>query len=216
MKFLVLTDLHGKKSAMDWINPLIRDENIDCVLFLGDAVEMPGEPAEESIRNIGMIECKRILALPGNVDSPKVVELLDQVSENMHGVGKQVGDVYIAGLGGSNPTIFDTPCELSEEEIMEKLDKISKPGMILMVHAPAYGINDQIPSGLSVGSKSILEICRKYRPKVVLSGHIHEAFGRQDVDGTIYVNPGPAKEGRAAVMTVDGDDIDIRILGPTD
>lgn len=216
MKFLVLTDLHGKNSAMDWINPLIKNEGIDCVLFLGDAVETPGEPPEESIGMIGMIECERILAIPGNVDSPKMIGMIDEVAENMHGIGKEVGGVYIAGLGGSNPTIFDTPCELSEEEILEKLESISKPGMILMVHAPAYGINDQIPSGLSVGSKSILEICKKYRPRVVFSGHIHEAFGRQDVDGTVYVNPGPAKDGRAAIMTVNGDDIDIRILGPTD
>ncbi len=215
MKFLVLTDLHGKKSAMDWINPLIKDEGIDCVLFLGDAVELPTYP-EESVRMIGMIECKRILALPGNIDSPDMVNMLGNVAENMHGVGKDVGGVYIAGLGGSNPTIFDTPCELPEDEILEKLDKISKEGMILMVHAPAYGINDQIPSGLSVGSKSILEICRKYHPKVVLSGHIHEAFGRQDIDGTVYVNPGPAKDGRAAILSVDGDNIDIRILGPAD
>ena len=215
MKFLVLTDLHGKKSAMDWINPLIKDEGIDCVLFLGDAVELPTYP-EESVRMIGMIKCKRILALPGNIDSPDMVNMLGNVAENMHGVGKEVGGVYIAGLGGSNPTIFDTPCELPEDEILEKLDRISKEGMILMVHAPAYGINDQIPSGLSVGSKSILEICKKYHPKVVLSGHIHEAFGRQDIDGTVYVNPGPAKDGRAAILSVDGDNIDIRILGPTD
>lgn len=215
MKFLVLTDLHGKKSAMDWINPLIRDEGIDCVLFLGDAVELPTDP-EESVKMIGMIQCKRILALPGNIDSPKMVDIVDSVAENMHGVGKQVGDVYIAGFGGSNPTIFDTPCEFPEEVIEETLERISKPGMVLMVHAPAYGINDQIPSGLSVGSKAIQKICSKYHPKVVLSGHIHEAFGRQDVDGTIYVNPGPAKNGRAAIMTVEGGDVDIRILGPTD
>jgi Icc-related predicted phosphoesterase len=215
MKFLILTDLHGKKSAMDWINPLIKNEGIDCVLFLGDAVELPTAP-EESIKMIGMIECKRILAIPGNIDSPDMIGMIDQVAENMHGKGKQVGDVYIAGFGGSNPTIFDTPCEFQEDAISEALEKVSKEGMVLMVHAPAYGINDQIPSGLSVGSKAILEICRKYHPKVVLSGHIHEAFGRQDIDGTIYVNPGPAKDGRAAIMTVDGGKIDVRLLGPTD
>ena len=215
MKFLVLTDLHGKKSAMDWINPLIKDEAIDCVLFLGDAVEDPAAP-EESVKMIGMIECSKILAIPGNIDSPEMVDMIGSVAENMHGLGRQMGDIYIAGFGGSNPTIFDTPCEYPEEEILERLERVSKPGMILMVHAPAYGINDQIPSGLSVGSKAILEICKKYHPKVVLSGHIHEAFGRQDIDGTIYVNPGPARDGRAAIMAVNGDDIDIRILGPTD
>lgn len=215
MKFLVLTDLHGKKSAMDWINPLIVNENIDCVLFLGDAVELPTDP-EESVKMVRMIKCKRILAVPGNIDSPKMAEMIEPTAENMHGIGKQVGDVYIAGLGGSNPTIFNTPCELPEEEIASRLGSIAKEGMILMVHAPAYGINDVIPSGISVGSTAIRDICAKYRPRVVLSGHIHESFGRQDIDGTIYVNPGPAKDGRAAIMTVEGNDIDVKILGPTD
>ena len=79
MKYLVLTDLHGKRSAMDWINPLIKNEGIDCVLFLGDAVELPTAP-EESIKMIGMIECKRILAIPGNIDSPDMIGMIDQAT----------------------------------------------------------------------------------------------------------------------------------------
>ncbi len=215
MKFLVLTDLHGKKSAMEWINPMIAKEKIDCVLFLGDAVPTP-MPAEESVKMLEMIECDRILAIPGNIDDRGVPSAMNGKIECMHGIGKNVEGIYIAGLGGSNPTIFNTPFELSEEEIMEKLDSISKEGMILMVHAPAYGINDQIPSGLSVGSSSILEISKKYKPKVVLSGHIHEAFGKQEVDGTIYVNPGPAMDGRSAILETDGNSVNIRVLGPLD
>ena len=215
MKFLILTDIHGKKSAIDWINPLIEKEKIDCVLFLGDAAATPGEPIDISIDLISKIKCERILAIPGNVDSVDFAEKVGTIAEKMHGIGKDVGGVYIAALGGSNPTIFNTPMELSEEEIFEKLDKISKENMILMVHAPAFGINDMIPSGLNVGSKSILEICKKYKPKVVLSGHIHEAYGKQEIDGTIYVNPGPASEGRCAIMDTSKG-IDIKILGPTD
>ena len=196
MKFMILTDLHGKKSAIEWINAVIVKEKIDCVLFLGDAVAVPS-PKEDSAAMIGMIDCKRVLAIPGNIDDRDLPQILDTVSENMHGVGKDVDGIYIAGFGGSNPTI-------------------SKEGMILMVHAPAYGINDVIPSGISVGSKSVLEIAKKYKPKAVLSGHIHESFGRQDIDGTIYVNPGPAMDGRYAIMETDGDSIDIKVYGPLD
>lgn len=215
MKFMILTDLHGKKSAIEWINAVIVKEKIDCVLFLGDAVAVPS-PKEDSAAMIGMIDCKRVLAIPGNIDDRDLPQILDTVSENMHGVGKDVDGIYIAGFGGSNPTIFGTPSEFSEEEIFEKLDSISKEGMILMVHAPAYGINDIIPSGISVGSKSVLEIAKKYKPRAVLSGHIHESFGRQDIDGTIYVNPGPAMDGRYAIMETDGDSIDIKVYGPLD
>ena len=215
MKFLVLSDLHGKKSTLEWVNPMIVKENIDCVLFLGDAVEMPCA-AQESADMISLIECKRVLAIPGNIDSPELVNILDSVAENMHGVGKQVGDIYIAGLGGSNPTIFDTPFELQEDEIYSKLDAISKEGMVLMLHAPAYGFNDVIPTGMSVGSKGALDIVNKYRPRLVLSGHIHESFGKKESNGTVFVNPGALKDGRCAIVSIEGDTIDVRLIGPLD
>ena len=215
MKFLVLTDLHGKESAMEWINPLIKKEGIGCVLFLGDAVELPCD-VEESVRMISLIDAPRVLALPGNIDDPSLPERLGDAAEDMHGVGKEIGGVYIAGCGGSNPTIFDTPCEFPEEEIYDILDPVSKEGMVLMVHCPAYGFRDHIPNGMSVGSKSVLEIVRKYHPKVVLSGHIHEDFGMEEADGTVFVNPGPAKDGRCAILETDGGDVRVRLLGPTD
>lgn len=215
MKFLVLTDLHGKESAMDWINPLIEREGIGCVLFLGDAVKLPCD-VEESVRMISLIDAPRVLALPGNIDDPSLPEHLGDAAEDMHGVGKEVDGVYIAGCGGSNPTIFDTPCEFPEEEIYDILDPVSREDMVLMVHCPAYGFRDHIPNGMSVGSKSVLEIVQKYHPKAVLSGHIHEDFGMEEADGTVFVNPGPAKDGRCAILETDGGDVRVRLLGPTD
>ena len=215
MKFMVISDIHGNRSVLDWINPMIAEERVDYVLFLGEAVEMPYE-AERSAEMISLIGGERKLAIPGNIDSPGLVDLLDTVAENMHGKGKDLGDVYIAGLGGSNPTIFDTPFELQEEDILAKLDPVSKDGMVLMVHAPAYGFNDMIPSGLNVGSKAILDIVKKYRPRLVLSGHIHEAFGRMDADGTVFINPGAAKDGRCAIVTIEGDDVEVSFKGPSE
>ena len=215
MKFLVLSDLHGAKSELEWINPLIAEENIDYVLFLGDAVEMPCA-AQESADMISLIDSDRILAIPGNIDSPELVDILDTVSENMHGKGKQIGDLYIAGLGGSNPTIFDTPFELQDADIFSRLDAVAKERMVLMVHAPAYGFNDVIPSGISVGSKGVLDIVKKYRPKLVLSGHIHESFGRKEEDGTVFINPGAVKDGRCAIVSIEGDEVLAKFIGPVE
>lgn len=215
MKFLVISDLHGKKSVFDWLNPLIEKEGIECTLFLGDCVPLPA-PAEKSAEMVSLIKCKRVLAIPGNIDDLGLPSILDTVAENMHGIGKDVGGLHIVGFGGSNPTIFGTPFEIQEEEILSKLDAISKEGMILMVHAPAYGYNDVIPSGINVGSKAILEIVDKYRPRLVLSGHIHESFGKKERNGTVLVNPGALVDGRCAIVTVDDSDIDVRFIGPTD
>ena len=52
-----------------------------------------------------------------------------------------------------------------------------------------------------MGCEAITQIVQKYKPKLVISGHIHEAFGLEDIgDDTVIVNPGAAKEGRAAII----------------
>mgnify|MGYP003305331813 CR=1 FL=1 len=134
----------------------------------------------------------------------------------MHGKSATIGDYYIAGLGGSNITIFGTPFELEEEEIDGMLRPISKPGMILMTHAPSYDILDHIPNGMSVGSPAIAKIAAEFKPVLALSGHIHEDVGAIRKDGTLYVNPGPAKDGYCAFVTVENGVAEAELIGPAE
>ncbi|MBR4685319.1 MAG: hypothetical protein IKP04_02175, partial [Candidatus Methanomethylophilaceae archaeon] len=69
---------------------------------------------------------------------------------------------------------------------------------------PSYGILDEIPSGAHVGCPAIKKIVDEYKPILAMSGHIHEAIGCKEIDGTVFVNPGPAKDGYSAIITVDG------------
>ena len=200
MKFLVVSDIHGNESVTGWINSLADSEDVDCVLVLGDITDFgPNEVAEKIL---GPIQ-REVYALPGNCDPLSLPETISGVAIDMHGRTTDLDGFHVAGLGGSNPTIFNTPFELDEDTIYKMLRPISKEGMILMVHAPPYGINDMIPSGLNVGSKSILRIVKEFRPVLVLSGHIHEDYGVKHIDGTTFVNPGPAKDGMYAVVEVD-------------
>jgi len=213
MKFLVVTDIHGKRSAVDWINSRAKENGADCVLILGDITEMgPDAVASEIIDSIDL----DVYAIPGNCDPLTIPSVVAEHGTDMHGRSVSIGGIHLAGLGGSNPTIFDTPFELSEDDIFTKLDAVSEKGMVLMVHAPPHGINDMISSGLNVGSTAVLKIVKKYRPLLVLSGHIHEAIGTVVKDGTTFINPGAAKEGRCAVVSVENGKVWAKLLGPTD
>jgi len=77
-------------------------------------------------------------------------------------------------------------------------------------------MNDMIPSGINVGSHSIKEIVERHHPLLVLSGHIHEARGIMEKDGIIFLNPGPARDGYAAILDIDEDNISIQLLDPHD
>ncbi|MCQ2079378.1 MAG: metallophosphoesterase family protein [archaeon] len=211
MKFLVLTDLHQETANIPWINELVKTESPDAVLCLGDITNFGTGAQAADI--LSQIDCK-VYALPGNCDPRELPASISEVAVDMHGKSAQIGEYHVAGLGGSNITIFDTPFELQEEEIDSLLRPISKEGMILMTHAPSYGILDHIPNGTSVGSPAIRKIVEDFKPVLALSGHIHEDFGTQKIDDTVFVNPGPAKDKRAAIIDMVGKNIKVKLIEP--
>ena len=200
MKFLVVSDLHGNTSVADWVNSVAEEEDADFVLILGDITNFG--PKETADKILGSIK-KDTYSLPGNCDPHSVLESISKFSIDMHGKTADIDGFRIVGLGGSNPTPFNTPFEMDEDTIYKMLRPISKKGMILMVHAPPFGVNDMIPAGFNVGSKSIQKIVNEFRPILVLSGHIHEDFGIKHIDGTTFINPGPAQDGMYALVEVD-------------
>ena len=211
MKFLVVTDIHGKRSAVDWINRAAKENGTDCILVLGDITDLgPGDVAERILSDIE----QDVYAIPGNCDPLTVPSIVSKFGTDMHGKSVKIGDLTVVGFGGSNPSPFGTPFEMDEETILNGLRPISEEGMILMVHAPPYGFNDTIPSGLNVGSRSVLSIVEEFRPLLVLSGHIHEAVGIVVSGGTTFINPGPAMSGRCAVVDVENGKVEARLLGP--
>jgi Icc-related predicted phosphoesterase len=88
-----------------------------------------------------------------------------------------------------------------------------EPGVVMALHAPPKGINDRTGSGLNVGSEAVLRMVNEFRPKAVLSGHIHEDRGVVHRDGTLFLNPGAAKDGNSALLDL-GDEVRAVLLDP--
>src|SRR3989344_5693414 len=69
---------------------------------------------------------------------------------------------------------------------------------ILLVHQPPLGVLDKVNNpivpkgwnGKHAGSKLILDYIKKYQPKYVICGHIHEAKGKKKIGKTTVVNVG--------------------------
>lgn len=211
MKFLVITDLHQKKSRIDRINRIIKARKPDFTLFLGDVTDMgTGEDAASLIKLID----SKVYVIPGNCDSRDMPAKIGGVATDMHKKAVEVGGYRLAGLGGSNITIFGTPFELPEDEIYDSLKAVSSKGMILMTHVPSYGIFDRIPSGLSVGSPAVKKTVDEFKPIIALSGHVHEDFGAEVIGGTLFCNPGPARDGHAAIISVENGKAHAELISP--
>lgn len=154
----------------------------------------------------------RLLWVPGNDDA----HWMDQQLENAPFFNlelrafKHGNDLHFAGMGGSNPTPWDTPREYAESEIALRLDRLversSGDGMIAVIHVPPHASGlDSAPalkSDLSyemimgnpvlkpVGSTAVRAFIERVQPLLVLSGHVHEARGSTRIGRTLCVNPG--------------------------
>ncbi len=71
---------------------------------------------------------------------------------------------------------------------------------ILITHNPPYGVVDKSYNGEHVGSKIIANAIKKYNPKLVLCGHIHEAKGKAKIGRTPVYNLG--ERGDYAVFNI--------------
>ena len=200
MKFLVVSDIHASSSALDWINERITRHKVDAVLVLGDVTHFG--PMQWALDFLAALKAPAYV-IPGNCDPLELPREVEKVATDMHGKSVGLDGFQLVGLGGSNPTIFNTPFELSEDEILSRLEAVSSKGMVLMTHTPPFGTHDQIPSGINVGSTAVAEIVQRFSPLVVLSGHVHEARAVTEKDGTLYMNPGPAKDGYAGLLTLN-------------
>ena len=211
MRFLVITDLHQNTDMIGRFNGIIREKGAEFVLFLGDVTDFgTGEQAADIISRIE----SKVYVIPGNCDPLDLPEKIRDVAVDMHGNAADIGGYRLVGLGGSNITIFHTAFELEEDALYDGLKRNACEGMILMTHAPSVGILDEIPSGANVGSPAIKRIVDEYHPILALSGHIHEAIGCKVIDGTTFVNPGPAREGYCAVVDIADGKVDVELIGP--
>jgi len=74
----------------------------------------------------------------------------------------------------------------TEEKLEAKFGQIPEDTDILITHGPPYGTLDKTIRGECVGSKSLqMELFQRLHPKLLVCGHIHEAYGIEPPGGFI-------------------------------
>ncbi|MDG6256140.1 MAG: metallophosphoesterase [Methanomicrobiaceae archaeon] len=193
---LLLSDLHGNYEHIDRFIGL----NPDMVLIAGDLTDCgPAEGAKDLLAKFEM-PC---FVVPGNCDPRDILDVIERSDAVcLHGSSIDIGAITFTGIGASNPTPFDTPFELSEEEIDELLVKAKKRMKqnvhnVLVAHAPPLETLDCI-GDMHVGSSSMRAHMEDF--DLVCCGHIHEEKGIRECGGVTVVNPGMASEGDCAFI----------------
>ncbi|MEA1909331.1 MAG: metallophosphoesterase [Euryarchaeota archaeon] len=219
MRLLAISDPHGDYAQIpDLMRKAGKAGSVDVVLIAGDITNFgPDELTYDLLSLLEPLECP-VLAIPGNCDQRSILATLDASSAvNLENAVHTIGNVTFVGIGGSNPTPFDTVFERSEDELSAMLnDLLSRAGetgearTVLLSHAPPKNTLDRIPGG-NAGSEAIAGAIGK--TDLIVCGHIHEDQGTMVVSAygkeTVVVNVGQASQGKSAIITID-DDIEVK------
>ncbi len=205
MKLLAIADIHGSRDALYLIEEFDGIYDFDAVLIAGDITNFG--PAQFALDFLNKIN-KPTFAVPGNCDPPDVIDAIEKSKAvNMHKKDYKFEGLHLIGLGGTNGMGFTMGITFQEDFAYKFLSKCKE--CIFLLHQPPYGILDDVGTR-HIGSEGIRKAVFDAKPKFVISGHVHEARGYLKTESTLFVNPGPAKSGYAAL--VDTDNFSVRML----
>jgi len=157
----------------------------------------------------------QLIVMPGNDD-------IHQIDEVIRGYGDRgvtsalekvvdIGGIETTSFAHVNPSPWDTPRELPEEELAKRIDglvaKLSDPKKaIFNFHCPPFKTKLDLAPKLDktlkpvteggavvfdhVGSTSVRNAIQNYQPQIGLHGHIHESGDFDKIGDTPIVNPG--------------------------
>jgi Icc-related predicted phosphoesterase len=183
--------------------------------------------AEQRLAGTGI----RLYAMTGNDDPPELQQMLrdstvlTETEDSLLDLGE---GIQMISFGYSNPTPWNTPRELDDDEIERRIEKmalrVDRPGRaVFNLHVPPARTSiDKAPAldaslkpvvkggamvMQSVGSEGVRRILERHQPMLGLHGHIHESRGAVRLGGTLSINPGSEYgDGilRGAVLELDG------------
>ena len=226
MKIIAFGDIHMATSEA-WRIPGIREA--DLVILNGDLTNYGRTEEAKSVLDDILAINPNVLAQFGNLDRQEINDYLEDLDLNLHGQARLVqGKVCLVGLGGSNPTPFNTPSEFPEQELLTTAEHAIRQGLgytalaeplhkrriplIFISHAPPYNTSvDRLYNGKHVGSSSVRAIIKQYQPDLCISGHIHEAKGKDTLDRTQICNPGMLKRGGWVTIHINQSQVEIHL-----
>ncbi len=196
MDVLLIADLHGNYGKLE----SFLDLHADAMIVAGDITNFGPVDAVNGLFSRVDIPC---FAVQGNCDPREIIDVLERSDAvSLHGSRISLGKITFAGLGGSNPTPFGTPFELTEEEIdrvlgstVSRMDRTVHN--VLVSHCPPHGALDEV-DGEHVGSPAVRSHMKAF--DLVCCAHIHEQRGIAELDGVKVVNPGMASDGHCALI----------------
>ena len=207
---MCVSDLHGELQAKQFLFEFIEATKPYAIILAGDVTSGSVAYAEELFDELDRTKIP-YYAVHGNNDPETVQDFFEETGHDLAGKRTDIGGIPFYGLGGSNPTPFNTACEYTEDTIARKLAELKVPNdgkFVLVSHTPPKGgDSDLTPSGHHVGSRSLREFVLEKRPEVVICGHVHEQHLTEKLGDTVIAKVGTLMHNKALVLSMPGREV---------
>lgn len=187
LRIVCISDTHGLHGA--------------CQVPPGDVFIHAGDLSGRGRERELLEACEWLHSLPhqhkvviaGNHDfalehpSPKVLLAM----KGLHYLMDRAVEVEGLTIYGSpwQPWFYDWAFNLPRGPLLREVwSKIPDQTDILVTHGPPLGILDRTERGDQVGCADLLERVRQVRPRLHVFGHIHEAYGAEQREETLFLN----------------------------
>lgn len=204
MKIIALADIHNGLGYL----PAAKEDiaAADLILVAGDITNFGGETQARYVM-CELRKCNRnIFAVMGNCDAPEVGGYLAEEGFGINCNCQEFGSINFVGLSGSIDSSRPQLGDSLEEHFSNSLAEIERQiagvdPLVLVTHQPARSTAVENGRG---GSDAIYDFIERRQPILAVSGHIHEAAGKDTVGKCTLVNPGPFHDGSYASIEIEG------------
>lgn len=190
MKIVFISDTHGQHRKLKNL------PKADLIIHGGDVSKLgKAHEVEDFIHWFLRLDYAHKIFIAGNHDfyfedySRDFIQ--KKLTSNCHYLsnsGVEIEDVKIWG-SPVTPTFFNWAFNVNRGKPIQKYwNMIPSDTDILVTHGPIGGILDRTTSNINAGCDDLLKTVNKVKPKFHLFGHIHEAYGKEKVKETTFVN----------------------------
>ena len=191
MKILAFVDMHASPRALKQIKQ--KAKKADIIVCAGD-FSIFEQKIGYFMQQFDKLK-KPFLMIPGNHETAEDIQQASLLFENimpLHGNTYVKNNHLFMGFGEGGYSMIDKKFEKASKKFEREMKKNKGKKTILVTHAPPHKTKIDNIEGQPCGNKSIKNFIVKVKPDLVISGHLHENAGKEDLLGrTRLINPGP-------------------------
>jgi predicted phosphodiesterase len=188
-RLVLLSDTHGLHDSLS-----VPDG--DVLVHAGD-FSSTGKPREVEafVRFLARLPHAHKIVIAGNHDflcerePERAAALLNASATYLLDSGTSAAGLSFWGSPWQ-PWFYDWAFNLPRGSALAQKWALVPTGIdVLITHGPPFGVLDRVArDGTSVGCEALLEALPRIAPKLHVFGHIHEAYGAVQRDGTLHIN----------------------------